>query len=148
VFRSLYEKSAIFFKRFDSVVLFFLRAILAWGFFNVSIVKWEDMGAFAEWLATMDIPMPLLISYLTATIEIFGAILLVTGVLVRLTTLPLIVIMIGAIFFIHLENGFACSNNGVEIPLYYLIMLLVLLTQGGGKWSLEYLIFKKSDGSK
>ena len=145
MFRTLYEQSAIFFKRFDDLAIFFLRAVLAWGFFNASIMKWEDMDSFAEWLSTMNIPEPLFMAYMIATLEIFGAILLMTGVLVRLTTIPLIFIVSGAVFLVHIDNGFDCIDNGFEIPLYYLTMLLVLLTKGGGKLGLEYLIYKKSD---
>ena len=50
--------------------------------------------------------------------------------------------MAGAIFFVHWQHGFSVANNGFEIPLYYLIFLLILATHGAGKYSLDHLLFK------
>jgi putative oxidoreductase len=51
--------------------------------------------------------------------------------------------MIVAIKTTHLENGFSASENGFEIPLYYMIMLITLLFKGAGKISIDFLIDKK-----
>jgi putative oxidoreductase len=48
--------------------------------------------------------------------------------------------MIVAIVTVHLSNGFESGNNGFEIPLYYILLLLVLLIYGAGKFSLDYLL--------
>jgi len=46
--------------------------------------------------------------------------------------------MIVAIFTVHLENRFATSDNGFEIPLYYFVMLLVLLSYFASIWSVDF----------
>jgi hypothetical protein len=48
--------------------------------------------------------------------------------------------MIVAIKTVHWANGFDAGNNGFEIPLYYLIMLLTLMVFGSGKISLDNFI--------
>jgi len=50
--------------------------------------------------------------------------------------------MLGAIFFVHLPNGFSAANSGFEIPLYYLIFLMIFASFGGGKYSLDRVFFK------
>ena len=54
------------------------------------------------------------------------------------------VVMVVAITLVHLPNGFSSGDNGFEIPLYYLIMLFVLLTHGAGKISVDALLHKKA----
>ena len=49
--------------------------------------------------------------------------------------------MIVAIVTVHLPNGFEAGNNGFEIPLYYMIFLLLFIANGAGKFSLDRLIF-------
>ena len=41
-------------------------------------------------------------------------------------------------------NGFAASENGFEIPLYYMIMLFTLLVIGPGRISVDNFFFKKN----
>ena len=50
--------------------------------------------------------------------------------------------MIVAIFTVHLPNGFSASVNGYEIPLYYMIFLMLFVSFGAGKLSLDNLLFK------
>jgi putative oxidoreductase len=51
--------------------------------------------------------------------------------------------MLVAIKTVHFENGFSAGENGYEIPLYYIIMLLILLFNGGGKISIDRILIKK-----
>lgn len=48
--------------------------------------------------------------------------------------------MIVAILSVHLGNGFEAGNNGFEIPLYYIIMLLTLIVFGPGRFSLDHVL--------
>lgn len=119
-----------------------LRLILAYGFYITGKVKWEDINSVAEWFGTIGIPAPKFNAYLAATTEMAGVFLLTLGLGVRFISIPLIITMIVAIKTAHWGNGFAASDNGFEIPLYYILILLVLTTFGGGKLSADYLIEK------
>ncbi len=88
-------------------------------------------------------PFPALNAYMAATTELAGAMLLTLGLFTRLISIPLMVVMVVAIVAIHLPHGFSAGGNGFEIPLYYLIMLFVLLAHGGGRFSLDRVIFKE-----
>ncbi|NQV02925.1 MAG: DoxX family membrane protein [Bacteroidia bacterium] len=72
-----------------------------------------------------------------------AVILLPLGLATRLISLPLMVVMVVAIVTVHLGNGFNAGENGFEIPLYYLLMLLLLLFTGPGKISVDYLIRRR-----
>lgn len=126
----------------QSVALLGLRLILAYGFYITAKVKWEDINSVAEWFGTIGIPAPKLNAYLAATTEMAGVFLLTLGLGVRFISIPLIITMLVAIKTAHWGNGFAASDNGFEIPLYYILMLLTLTTFGGGKLSADFLIEK------
>jgi putative oxidoreductase len=126
-----------------SMALLLTRIILAYGFYEPAMMKWKDMNAVSEWFGSMGMPFPTLNAYMAATTEITGMVLLTLGFLTRLISLPMIVIMVVAIVTVHWENGFSAGANGFEIPLYYMLFLLILVTFGAGKFSLDRLIFKE-----
>ncbi len=123
-------------KKLKDLPLLAMRLILAYGFWTPAMMKWKDIHGIADWFASMDYPLPLFNAYAAATTELVGAILLVLGFATRLISIPLIVVMLVAIFTVHLSGGFEAGNNGFEIPLYYMIMLFTLLIYGGGNISL------------
>ncbi len=143
MFRKIYEYSAMFFKKFDDISLLFLRVILSYGFFDSAIMKWNNMNAVIEWFTSLEIPAPAFNAYLVSSVELIGVVTLVLGIMVRQVALGLMAVVTLMIFSVHIQNGFSALNHGFEIPLYYLAMLFILLTQGGGKLSLEYSLFKK-----
>ena len=118
------------------------RLILSYGFYEPALKKVNNIDAIAQWFASMNYPFPTLNAYMAATTETLGFVLLFLGLGTRLISLPLIVVMIVAITTVHLGNGFAAGNNGFEIPLYYLLMLVSLVITGPGKISLDRLAQK------
>jgi len=124
-----------------SLSLLFARLAVAYGFYEPAMMKWSDIGSVAEWFGSMGIPFPTLNAYMAASTEAVGVILLTLGLLTRFISLPLIVVMIVAIMTVHLPHGFSAGDNGFEIPLYYMLFLLVFVSYGAGKFSLDRLIF-------
>ncbi|MBA3681569.1 MAG: DoxX family protein [Bacteroidetes bacterium] len=125
--------------------LLFLRLILAYGFWEPARTKWADINAIAEWFEGMGIFAPKLNAYLAASTEMAGVFLLALGLGTRIICFPLIITMIVAIKTVHWENGFPAGDNGYEIPLYFMLMLITLLCFGPGKLSIDYLIRKRLD---
>lgn len=123
--------------------LLFVRLVLSYGFYELAKTKWQDIQSVADWFSSLNIPFPLLNAYLSASFEMLGVFLLLIGLFTRWIAIPLMFIMIVAIFTVHWENGFATSDNGFEIPLYYFVMLLVLLSYGAGKWSVDFYLKKR-----
>ena len=127
-------------EKLQSLALLMVRLVLAYGFYEPAKMKWSDIGAVAEWFGSLGLPLPTLQAYMAATTEAAGVFLLALGLFTRLISIPLMVVMVVAITMVHLPNGFQSGNNGFEIPLYYFIMLFILLTHGGGKISLDWLL--------
>ena len=123
--------------------LFFIRIVLAYGFYNPAIMKWNNIASIAEWFDGMGFPMPTLNAYLAATTEMAAVILLPLGLATRIISIPLMITMLVAVFAVHYSNGFNAGDNGFEIPLYYLLMIFMLFVNGAGKISLDHLIGKK-----
>lgn len=130
-------------QQLDSLALFFLRLVLAYGFYEPAMNKVKNVSGIAEWFASMNFPLPLLNAYLATATELAGIFLLVLGLGTRIISIPLMFVMLVAIFTVHIGNGFAAGDNGFEIPFYYLIMLFTLMVFGAGKYSIDYLIRKK-----
>jgi len=129
-------------NKLQSVSLLFLRLILAYGFYEPAMNKWSDIGAVAQWFDSMELPFPTLQAYMAASTELSGVILLTLGLFTRLISIPLMVVMVVAITTVHLANGFNSGDNGFEIPLYYFLMLLVLVAHGAGKFSVDAFLHK------
>ena len=81
-------------------------------------------------------------SYFSLMVSIFCefccSLFLITGLMVRVTVIPMIVSMAVAFFDVH--DGMLPQG---ELALIYLIMFLLLYITGPGRFSIDYLIDKK-----
>ena len=127
-------------RKAEWLPLLIIRLMLAYGFYEPAKMKLSNVQGIAEWFGSMGYPLPLLNAYLATATEAAGVVLLFLGLGTRIISIPLLIVMLVAIFTVHISNGFAAGDNGFEIPLYYFIMLLTLLIYGSGKASFDYLI--------
>lgn len=126
------------------IPLLLIRLILAYGFYGPAVKKWSNIQDIADWFAGMNVPLPKLNAYLCASTEALGVVLLILGLGTRIISIPLMIVMLVAIKTVHWENGFEAGNNGFEIPLYYLLMLLTLFFFGAGKISVDHLLSRRN----
>lgn len=124
-------------------ILLVSRIVIAYGFSLPALLKINDLDGTATWFESVSIPFPTFLAYLVSGLESIGIILLILGLFTRFISIMLSFVMIGAIIFVHLSNGFLASNGGFEIPLYYLMFLMLFATHGAGKYSLDKLLFEK-----
>ncbi|MGC9351870.1 MAG: DoxX family protein [Sulfurovum sp.] len=106
-----------------NIILLAIRLILAYGFTQPAIFKLNNIETTVTWFTELSIPFPALLAYLVTGFESLGIILLIIGLFTRYISILLAMVMLGAIFFVHLPNGFSVADNGVEIPLYYFTFL-------------------------
>ena len=71
--------------------------------------------------------------------EVFCSVFILAGFATRVATVPLIILMLVAVFVIHVADPFAKQ----EPALYYLLVYVVLLVAGSGKYSIDYLLQSK-----
>jgi len=112
---------------------------------------------FAVILQTLGMPAPGLMAWLTALGELFGGLALMAGALVPIVSVPLAIIMLVAMFTIHLPYGFSSIKlmaltaqgpefgiPGYEVNLLYLVGLLTLVMGGAGPLSIDGFFFSPS----
>jgi putative oxidoreductase len=86
----------------------------------------------------MNMPLPSVTAPLVAAIEVVGGVALLLGFGTRFASIPLVVIMLVAIFAVKLPNGLnPVGRGGYELDLVILAGLLVLLLLGSGPLALE-----------
>jgi len=144
----LYYKGVKNLEKLKDIPLLLIRLVLAYGFYVPAKMKWSDINSIIDWFKTLHVPAPALNAYMAASTEAAGVVLLVLGLGTRIISIPLTVVMLVAIKTVHWSNGFNAGDNGYEIPLYYLIMLLLLLIYGPGRISLDNLISRKAQNSQ
>lgn len=90
------------------------------------------LEGFAQWSATLGIPSWL--AYIAAFAEFIGGILLVLGIGASWGALLTSAVMVGAIWFVHLDKGFFSQNGGYEYPLVLLINSIAILVSQRNCW--------------
>jgi len=92
---------------------------------------------FAGFLGSLNIPFPTFSAYMAGATEFFGGLALLTGVGVRIISLPLTITMLVAAF--TASTGFDMQKGGMEYPLTLAFVVAGLGLTGPGKlnlWSL------------
>lgn len=115
-----------------------IRASIGVIFIVHSLKKFDP--SWQEWLISVGIPPEMQLPIALA--EFIGGILLVIGVLTRITGTVFAVILLGAIFHIRWENGFFISQGGWEWDLVMLAVVLVIIAAGPGRISVSHLVKK------
>src|SRR5215469_15975269 len=135
----------------------FLRLILGFGF---AAHGWSKLsqgpGRFGEILSQLGVPFPHAAAWLTIATELLGGLSLILGAFVIPMSVPLIILMLTAIFTSQFQDGFLTIKlkavtgagaefgpPGYEINLLYMIGLLVLVLGGPGRFSVDNLLISK-----
>ncbi len=132
-------------RLFLGVVIFPHGAQKALGLFG----GYGFSGTIGFFTQTME--LPLVLALLVIAAEFLGSIGLITGFLTRLSAFGIASVMTGAIFMVHLPNGFFMNwsgkqaGEGFEFHLLAIGIALVLLITGGGGLSIDGLIAQKSN---
>lgn len=115
-----------------------LRASIGAIFIVHSLKKFDP--SWQEWLGSIGVPPEMQLPIALA--ELVGGILLIAGVLTRVTGSIFAVILLGAIFHIRWENGFFVSQGGWEWDLVMLAAVLAIIVAGPGRISISHLVRK------
>ena len=115
-----------------------IRAAIGVTFIAHSIKKFDP--SWQGWLIDMGLPPELQLPIALA--EFIGGILLLVGVLNRITGSIFAIITLGAIFYIRGIEEFFISNGGWEWDLMILAGELTIIVAGPGRVSISHLIKK------
>src|ERR1043165_7688250 len=85
-----------------------LRLIVGYGFIAHGYAKFtRGPDTFAIVLDTIGTPMPLLLAWLTTLVEMIGGLAVLIGAFVPMVSLPMAMVLLTALFSIHLPYGFS-----------------------------------------
>jgi putative oxidoreductase len=70
-----------------------------------------------------------------------GGAMLTVGFLTRIAAAVQIPVLIGAVFFIHRNEGLATTGQSLEFSALVLFLLAMIFVSGAGKLSLDHVIF-------
>jgi putative oxidoreductase len=87
--------------------------------------------------AKAGIPLPEVAAWYLILAHGLGGILLVLGIYTRWAALANVPVMLGAIVFVHLKNGFWAHQQGYEYVLVLLVATVATAMIGGGALSLK-----------
>jgi len=128
-----------------------IRLVLGTGF---AVHGWAKLArgpaGFARVLEWIGVPAPGATAWLSTLLEFVGGLALGVGAFVELVSIPLIVVMLVAMFAVHLRNGFSAVNTvgltpagpqfgppGYEVNLLYIAGLIAMVADGAGPWSVD-----------
>lgn len=128
-----------------------LRLIVGYGFLAHGYAKLaRGPDNFVAILHAIGMPFAFLLGWATIVIEVIGGALILCGAFVPLASVPMIVVLMVAIFTVHLPNGFSSikligydssgahfGQPGYETDLLYLAGLLALSFGGAGPFSVD-----------
>ena len=131
-----------------------LRLIIGFGFMAHGYAKLSaGPQKFAGMLQTIGIPAPGLAAWMTALVEFFGGLAVMAGAFIPIVSIPLTIVMLVALFTIHLPFGFSSiklmgitesgpqfGTPGYEVNLLYLAGLLTLVLGGAGPLSIDSML--------
>jgi len=124
--------------------LLLIRVIVAAVFiYHGSQKLFGGIPGFADALAGMGVPSPMLSAILSASTEFFGGVAMLLGFGVRIAAIPMVFNMLVAAFMVH-GKAFSLQHNGMEYALTLGIVLLGLGFTGPGRLSLSWLLSRKS----
>ena len=69
--------------------------------------------------------------------ETVGGLLTILGLFGALGPLLIVVVMLVAIFSVHISKGFFVANGGFELNAFYIATAIAIAFAGNGAWSLD-----------
>ena len=134
-----------------------LRLIIGYGFMAHGWAKLSRGPAgFAKLLEQIGAPLPEVTAWVSTLTEVLGGLAILAGAFVAAVSVPLIVMMLVAMFTVHLRYGFSAINTigstadgpqfgppGIEVNLLYIAALLALILLGAGPFSMDGLLARR-----
>jgi putative oxidoreductase len=146
LFKTNQEIAPLILRTLLAVVMFPHGAQKALGWFG----GFGFDGTMKFFTETMHIPAPLALLAITA--EFLGPIALIFGLLSRVAAFGIGTTIVVAALTVALPNGFFMNwfgnqkGEGFEYHILMAAIALAVMIQGGGKWALDSLIYRKFVG--
>lgn len=104
----------------------------------------SGLSGYAGFLTELGLEPAFPLAVLVGVVEFVGGLMLIAGAWTTAAALPLIVVMLGATWFVHLPHGFflaspgaAGRGHGIEFVMMLTAALACLAFAGGGELSVD-----------
>jgi putative oxidoreductase len=128
-----------------------LRVIVGYGFIAHGLAKLSrGPSSFSNTLHALGVPAPDVMAWATILVELIGGVAVLIGAFVSIASIPLAVVLLVAMFTVHLPYGFSSIKlaavtgagpqfgpPGYEVALLYLASLVALVVGGAGPLSID-----------
>lgn len=104
-------------------------------------------GGVGDMFAGMDVPLAAVAGPATMLLELVGGVLLLLGLGTRIVGGLFALVMLGALFIVHLEAGFYAADGGYELVLLLAAVSAALAVSGPGAWSADAVVAGRRVGA-
>ncbi len=127
------------------VGLAILRVVTGSVFAAHGYQKFFGMGisGVTGFFSGLGVPFPHTAAIVVSSVELFGGIALILGLMTRLVAIPLAIDMFMAIILVHWKNGFFVPK-GIEFALMLLTSSVALALAGAGAFSVDRILGRTS----
>lgn len=105
-------------------------------------------GGVGDMFAEMGVPLAAVAGPVVMLVELVGGVLLMLGLGTRVVGAAFAVIMLGALFLVHLEAGFYAADGGYELVLLLAAISAALAVSGPGSWSGDAVVAGRRVGTQ
>ena len=135
-----------------------VRLVVGFGFMAHGFAKLsKGPSAFIAVLHALGVPIPQVMAWATIVVEVLGGFAVLIGAFVSWVSVPMVTVLLVAIFTVHLPYGFssikliAVTNDGpqfgppgYETALLYIACLVALNLSGSGPLSVDGLVAQRA----
>jgi putative oxidoreductase len=144
----MYGLKSLLMPRWNGRSIIFIRLAVGLIFFTQGILKYTDPRMGALRFMRIGFPMPDFTAHFVGTFEIVCGLLVLVGLLSRLASMPLLIVIMTAIattkipeLFRH-DQGFWFMVSDARTDFAMTMSLSFLISVGAGVWSLDALIWR------
>jgi len=133
-----------------------LRLIVGYGFMVHGFAKiGRGPDSYAAIRQALGVPVPHFMTWVSILTELLGGLAVLVGGMVTLASIPMAMLLLVAIFTVHLPNGFSSVKLvavtvtgpqfgpvGYEVDILHLACLAALVLAGAGPFSLDSFLKK------
>jgi putative oxidoreductase len=144
-------------KKYQQYAPLFLRLIIGFGAMEHGWAKLSrGTAGFEKLLIVIHTPLAHLFSVIVPWVELLGGFAILIGAFVGIAAVPLICVMLTAMFSVHLKYGFSAVKTigltaigpvfgppGFEVDLLYIAALISLIITGAGAFSIDSLVDRR-----
>jgi putative oxidoreductase len=100
----------------------------------------KGIGRTIEGFENLSIPLAIVSASFVTVVEFVGSVLLIAGALTPLMCGLMLVIMVGAVVFVHGANGIFVADGGWELVGVIGAGLVALAAVGPGRYSIDHVV--------